>query len=86
MAIASDNPVGRKIWTLKSIAWLMVQIWFGNISLSFAQAASFHPIFGPILMTIFAALSSTLLLTSTYKYMIFFGIPDPLFNRHRFQY
>lgn len=44
----------------------MVQIWFGNTYLSFAQAASFHPLFGPILMTIFAALSNTLLLTSEY--------------------
>ncbi|PPQ91007.1 hypothetical protein CVT25_013932 [Psilocybe cyanescens] len=60
---ASDNPVGTTQWTLKSIAWLMVQIWFGNTYLSFAQAASFHPLFGPILMTMFAALANTLLLT-----------------------
>ncbi|KAM5537199.1 hypothetical protein V8D89_009132 [Ganoderma adspersum] len=50
-------------WSVKSIAWLMVQIWFGNTYLSFAQAESFHPIFGPVLMTMFAALSNTLLLT-----------------------
>lgn len=55
--LASDT------WTLRSIAWLMVQIWFGNTYLSFAQASSFHPFFGPILMTCFAALSNTLLLT-----------------------
>ncbi|KDR76350.1 hypothetical protein GALMADRAFT_247756 [Galerina marginata CBS 339.88] len=61
--LATDNPVGQTQWTLKSIAWLMVQIWFGNTYLSFAQASSFHPLFGPILMTIFAALSNTLLLT-----------------------
>ncbi|PPQ65270.1 hypothetical protein CVT26_000230 [Gymnopilus dilepis] len=61
--LASDDPVGREHWTLKSIAWLMVQIWFGNTYLSFAQASSFHPLFGPILMTVFAALSNTLLLT-----------------------
>lgn len=42
----------------------MVQIWFGNTYLSFGQAESFHPVFGPILMTCFAALSNTLLLTS----------------------
>ena len=30
-------------WTVKSIAWLMVQIWFGNTVLSFGQASSFHP-------------------------------------------
>ncbi|THH21422.1 hypothetical protein EW146_g156 [Bondarzewia mesenterica] len=50
-------------WTVKSISWLMVQIWFGNTYLSFGQASSFHPFFGPILMTMFAALSNTLLLT-----------------------
>lgn len=50
-------------WTIRNIAWLMVQIWFGSTYLSFAQAKSFHPVFGPILMTFFAALSGTLLLT-----------------------
>ncbi|KAI5119644.1 hypothetical protein M0805_009005 [Coniferiporia weirii] len=50
-------------WPLKKIMWLMVQIWFGNTYLSFSQAESFHKIFGPILMTTFAALSNTLLLT-----------------------
>ncbi|KAI9460358.1 hypothetical protein F5148DRAFT_983294 [Russula earlei] len=50
-------------WTIKAIAWLMVQIWFGNTYLSFGQASSFHPFFGPILMVGFAALSNTLLLT-----------------------
>ncbi|KAF9048651.1 receptor-activated Ca2+-permeable cation channel [Panaeolus papilionaceus] len=62
--LAGDDPAGRLRWPLKSIAWLLVQIWFGNTYLSFAQASSFHPFFGPILMTIFAALSNTLLLTS----------------------
>ncbi|KAI0661788.1 hypothetical protein C8Q70DRAFT_910386 [Cubamyces menziesii] len=57
--LAADS--GR--WSVKSIAWLMVQIWFGNTYLSFAQAESFHPLFGPVLMTMFAALSNTLLLT-----------------------
>ncbi|EIN09997.1 hypothetical protein PUNSTDRAFT_67118 [Punctularia strigosozonata HHB-11173 SS5] len=54
---------GSERWSMKGIMWLMVQIWFGNTYLSFAQAASFHPLFGPILMTGFAALSNTLLLT-----------------------
>ncbi|KDQ24626.1 hypothetical protein PLEOSDRAFT_52386 [Pleurotus ostreatus PC15] len=58
--LASGSDSG---WTLKGIAWLMVQIWFGNTYLSFGQASSFHPLFGPILMTGFAALSNTLLLT-----------------------
>ncbi|KAH8980895.1 hypothetical protein EDB92DRAFT_1899322 [Lactarius akahatsu] len=55
--------LGSEQWTLRSIAWLMVQIWFGNTYLSFGQASSFHPFFGPILMVGFAALSNTLLLT-----------------------
>ncbi|PFH52912.1 hypothetical protein AMATHDRAFT_138783 [Amanita thiersii Skay4041] len=61
--LAKDDETAHERWSLKSIAWLMVQIWFGNTYLSFAQASSFHPIFGPILMTGFAALSNTLLLT-----------------------
>lgn len=59
----SANP-----WSWKAIAWLMVQVWFGNTYLSFAQASSFHPIFGPFLMTGFAALSNTLLLTSKFEW------------------
>ena len=59
---------GPEPWTWKSIAWLMVQVWFGNTYLSFGQATSFHPIFGPFLMTGFAALSNTLLLTSKFEW------------------
>ncbi|KAF8529803.1 hypothetical protein JB92DRAFT_2859750 [Gautieria morchelliformis] len=50
-------------WDVKSIAWLMTQVWFGNTELTFEQAESFHPVFGPILMIAFAALSNTLLIT-----------------------
>ncbi|KZV94710.1 hypothetical protein EXIGLDRAFT_739859 [Exidia glandulosa HHB12029] len=50
-------------WKVKAIAWLMVQIWFGNTYLSFQQAESFHPLFGPILMVMFAAMANTLLIT-----------------------
>ncbi|PVF95960.1 hypothetical protein CPB86DRAFT_763124 [Serendipita vermifera] len=50
-------------WTVKATAWLMIQIWFGNTYLSFNQATSFHPLFGPPLMVMFAALSNTLLIT-----------------------
>lgn len=57
------HSLAADTWSVKAIAWLMVQIWFGNTYLSFGQAKSFHPIFGPILMTGFAALSNTLLLT-----------------------
>jgi len=62
--IITDHLQARDKWTIRGIAWLMVQIWFGNTYLSFGQATSFHPVFGPILMTCFAALSGTLLLTS----------------------
>ncbi|CAL1716889.1 unnamed protein product [Somion occarium] len=57
------HSLASETWSVKAIAWLMVQIWFGNTYLSFGQASSFHPLFGPILMTCFAALSNTLLLT-----------------------
>lgn len=55
----------------------MVQIWFGNTYLSFGQASSFHPFFGPILMTGFAALSNTLLLTSMWIYAVMTPLADP---------
>ncbi|CCO30331.1 hypothetical protein BN14_04358 [Rhizoctonia solani AG-1 IB] len=54
---------GSATWNLGKIAWLMTQVWFGNTFLSFTVAESFHPIFGPILMVMFAALSNTLLIT-----------------------
>ncbi|KAJ1307296.1 hypothetical protein OPQ81_001406 [Rhizoctonia solani] len=54
---------GSATWTLPKIAWLMTQVWFGNTFLSFTVAESFHPVFGPILMVMFAALSNTLLIT-----------------------
>ena len=57
-------------WSIRAIAWLMVQIWFGNTYLSFGQASSFHPFFGPILMTLFACLANTLLLTSEWDIVI----------------
>lgn len=34
----ADVPAtGYQTWSVKSIMWLMVQIWFGNTYLSFAQ-------------------------------------------------
>ena len=44
----------------------MVQIWFGNTSLSFSEATSFHKILGPILLVTFAILCNYLLITSEY--------------------
>lgn len=63
LATDSERP-----WTWTSIMWLMVQVWFGSTSLSFSQASSFHPVFGPFLMTVFAALSNTMLLTSKFEW------------------
>jgi hypothetical protein len=47
----AQTHVAAGSWPVKKIMWLMVQIWFGNTYLSFVQAESFHPVFGPILMT-----------------------------------
>ncbi|KAG9315069.1 hypothetical protein JVU11DRAFT_4181 [Chiua virens] len=57
------HTLASGLWSFKQITWLLVQIWFGNTSLSFSQASSFHPVLGPILMTCFAVLANTLLLT-----------------------
>ena len=51
-------------WTLGSLAWYCVHIWLGSGAIIFSQADSFHPIFGPLLVTVFALFSSTLLVTS----------------------
>jgi len=50
--------------TLKSISWLLARVWFGGATIGFDEAATFHPLFGPMLMVGFAAMSNTLLLTS----------------------
>ncbi|CED84198.1 Uncharacterized conserved protein [Phaffia rhodozyma] len=55
--------LGKSTWTARSLAWLMAQIWFGSSYLSFQSSASFHPIFGPILLISYAALCNTLLVT-----------------------
>lgn len=44
-----------------------MQIWIGNGYIIFTQASSFHPIFGPLLVTVFAVFSNTLLVTSEYN-------------------
>ncbi|KAH9063947.1 hypothetical protein EDB87DRAFT_1673307 [Lactarius vividus] len=50
--------LGSEQWTLRSIAWLMVQIWFGNTYLSFGQASSFHPCNNTLLLTILISILS----------------------------
>ena len=64
-----------------TIAWWMLDLWFGLDASGFDKAskfphpllqqtfhayvlATFHPVFGPVLMVTYACLSNTLLLTS----------------------
>ncbi|GAA5866603.1 hypothetical protein JCM3774_004027 [Rhodotorula dairenensis] len=54
---------GNGNWDLGHIAWLMLKIWLGSAFLGFDAAQQFHPFFGPPLMTLFAILAQTLLLT-----------------------
>ncbi|CAL1715034.1 unnamed protein product [Somion occarium] len=60
------------LWTLSrngpgyssgTIAWWMLDLWFGLDSSGFENASRFHPIFGPVMMITYACLSNTLLLT-----------------------
>ncbi|KAK2463515.1 hypothetical protein APHAL10511_004266 [Amanita phalloides] len=60
------------LWTLSrnqdqysvgTIAWWMLDLYFGLDASGFDRSTRFHPIFGPILMVTFACLSNTLLLT-----------------------
>lgn len=68
-----------------TIAWWMLDLWFGLDASGFHQAsmfshfflrqtfkfyayalATFHPVFGPVLMVTYACMSNTLLLTSQF--------------------
>jgi hypothetical protein len=59
---APDNNHGR--WTFSALAWYIIQIWIGNGYFIFAQASTIHPLFGPLLVTIFAVFSNIFLVTS----------------------
>lgn len=65
-SIARDRSIdhNHEPWTLGSLAWYCVHIWLGSGYVIFSQADSFHPILGPLLVTVFALFSSTLLVTS----------------------
>ncbi|KAI6023901.1 hypothetical protein BKA83DRAFT_4265794 [Pisolithus microcarpus] len=59
------------LWTLSrkgasTIAWWMLDLWFGLDASGFDRAFEFDVVFGPILMITYACLSNTLLLTGTY--------------------
>ncbi|KAJ7577063.1 hypothetical protein C8J56DRAFT_870326 [Mycena floridula] len=50
-------------FTAGTIAWWMLDLWFGLDASGFDKSTEFHFIFGPILMVTYACLSNTLLLT-----------------------
>ncbi|KAI0057252.1 hypothetical protein BV25DRAFT_1920347 [Artomyces pyxidatus] len=56
----SRNEAG---YSASTIAWWMLDLWFGLDASGFENASKFNPIFGPLLMVTYACLSNTLLLT-----------------------
>ncbi|KAK0467002.1 uncharacterized protein EV420DRAFT_1636034 [Desarmillaria tabescens] len=56
----SRNEAGYSVGT---IAWWMLDLWFGLDASGFDRATQFHRVFGPVLMVAYACLSNTLLLT-----------------------
>ncbi|GLB41921.1 putative nonselective cation channel [Lyophyllum shimeji] len=56
----SRNKAG---YSASTIAWWMLDLWFGLDAAAFFRANEFHPIFGPFLIVTYACLSNTLLLT-----------------------
>ncbi|EIW58800.1 uncharacterized protein TRAVEDRAFT_72272 [Trametes versicolor FP-101664 SS1] len=59
--LGKDHAHAR--YSLGTIAWWMLDLWFGLDASGFDNATRFHPIFGPFLMVTYACLSNTLLLT-----------------------
>ncbi|KAJ4469533.1 hypothetical protein J3R30DRAFT_3661617 [Lentinula aciculospora] len=53
------------LWTYSAgtIAWWMLDLWFGLDASGFERSTQFHQVFGPVLMVTYAMLSNTLLLT-----------------------
>ncbi|KAG7444990.1 uncharacterized protein BT62DRAFT_933403 [Guyanagaster necrorhizus] len=56
----SRNEAGYSVGT---IAWWMLDLWFGLDASGFDRATQFHRVIGPVLMVTYACLSNTLLLT-----------------------
>ncbi|KAF5387405.1 hypothetical protein D9757_005757 [Collybiopsis confluens] len=50
-------------YSIGTIAWWMLDIWFGLDASGFEHSTNFHEVFGPVLMVTYAMLSNTLLLT-----------------------
>ncbi|KAI0629114.1 hypothetical protein C8Q77DRAFT_1161302 [Trametes polyzona] len=59
--LGKDHAHAR--YSAGTIAWWMLDLWFGLDASGFDNASRFHPVFGPFLMITYACLSNTLLLT-----------------------
>ncbi|KAL7409126.1 hypothetical protein BDY24DRAFT_367278 [Mrakia frigida] len=55
--------LAEKAYAVSEISWWMLDIWFGLDASGFANSGEIHPLFGPILMVVYACLSNTLILT-----------------------
>ncbi|RPD64222.1 hypothetical protein L226DRAFT_460344 [Lentinus tigrinus ALCF2SS1-7] len=53
-----------------TVAWWMLDLWFGLDASGFDNASKFHPVFGPLLMITYACLSNTLLLTGVSRWIL----------------
>ncbi|KAG9050438.1 hypothetical protein FS837_005511 [Tulasnella sp. UAMH 9824] len=54
---------GKNYYSPGTIFWYMLDLYFGLDASGFDRATTFHPVFGPVLMIVYACLSNTLLLT-----------------------
>ncbi|KAI8996333.1 hypothetical protein BD414DRAFT_197116 [Trametes punicea] len=59
--LGKDHAHAR--YSAGTIAWWMLDLWFGLDASGFENATKFHRVFGPFLMITYACLSNTLLLT-----------------------
>ncbi|KAF8323515.1 uncharacterized protein EI90DRAFT_2935528, partial [Cantharellus anzutake] len=57
-------------YTAAQIAWWMADLWFGLDASGFELASTFHPVFGPPLMAVYACCSNTLLLTAIFHQIL----------------
>ncbi|EOR01157.1 hypothetical protein E3P92_01765 [Wallemia ichthyophaga] len=55
--------LGRGAYTWEELAKYMLFIWFGLDGTGFTIAPNLHPVFGPVLIVLYACISNTLLLT-----------------------
>ncbi|OZJ03209.1 hypothetical protein BZG36_04532 [Bifiguratus adelaidae] len=55
--------LGRDSYSYSEIAWLMLKVFFGSQYIGFDVAFKLHPIFGPIVMTLYISISTLVLMT-----------------------